>query len=149
MGDFMRLWLNVAAAGTIFLVAILPARADARALAVFTGLHGGGGRVSAHPASTARLARTLHPGFRRGWAFASSAGYGLPWGYGGYDQGDPGQGAGVPEGLPPPPWLYGYGLPPHQACFQPRLIMIGKPMPKSHLPHIVYGSPPPCGYNGT
>jgi hypothetical protein len=53
-----------------------------------------------------------------------------------------GLGAELPAGLPPP-WLYGYG-PPHQACFKPRLITIGKAAPKTHLPRVVYGGPLPC-----
>jgi hypothetical protein len=143
----------MAAAGTLFLSAIQPA--DARGFAGGAGLRGAG-HMAEHPAVAARPGETPKPkrAFRFGrhrWAFASGVGYGLPWGDGSYDPTDAGQ-ASVPSGEgyppPPPPWLYGYG-PPHQSCFKPRIITIGKAPPKSHLPRVIYGGPLPCRDEGT
>lgn len=158
MGVIMRQWLSAVLAAALCLAAIPPA--DAKGFGGGAGFHAGAGRAFARPAAVARPAqmprqtRTLARPYRfgrHGWAFASGAGYGLPWSDGSYDPTDPGQ-AGMPgEGYPPPPpppWLYGYG-PPHQACFTPRIITIGKPPPKTHLPRIVYGSGAPCDEKGT
>ncbi len=157
----MRQWWGIAAAGAVFLAAIVPAEARGGG-----GFRGGGGRVFARPAVPAvaarvgeapRQARGFGHGFGRpfrfgqnGWAFASGYGYGLPWGDSGYDPAaNPGEPDAQPEGLPPPPpWLYGYGPVPHHACFKPRLITIGRAPPKSHLPRVVYGSPLPGDCKG-
>ncbi len=157
MGVFMRQWLSVAAAGAVFLAAIPPA--DARGA---VGFHAGGGRFFAHPAvhpavtgrgdEALKQARAFRRPFRfgqHGWGFASGGGYGVPWGDGSYDPAYLDQAAELPpEGLPPPPWLYGYGPPPHHACFKPRLITIGRAAPKSRLPRVVYGSPLPGDCKG-
>jgi hypothetical protein len=145
----MGQWLRGGAAGVLFLAAIAPA--DARGSAGAAGFRAANGQVFVRPAVAAKPAerpRSEHA-FRlgrHGWAFASGVGYGMPWGDGSYDPNDPGQ---VPlDDYPPPPLLYRYGPPPQLTCFRPRLITIGRPVPRSHLPRVVYGGPLPCGYKG-
>lgn len=170
MGVFMRLWIGIAATA-VAIIAADTQPAGARSAGFAAGFAGhGGGRVIAHPAAMTRVAMGQrpprpfhpHPFLQRGTAFASAAGYG--YGFDGpppdpYNSSlepptdvpaaiGPGQAMDAPAGLPGPAWLYGYGLPPRPACFKPRLIMIGKAAPKSHLPKVVYGGPLACGYKG-
>jgi len=65
----------------------------------------------------------------------------------------------VPEDLPPPAFYeperpltvappMPFRKPSQLSCIRPRVIVLGRRDNRHKLPHVVYGSPLPCGYRG-